>query len=118
MTGYNRDNQRAYDNQSPDESHDARDEWIAERAEAIVDERISDLAKVAAALDDMGGFERWSDIGTTGSTILSEMVALIVTAPWGAETENAILAVHDAVLEYMTRDAETDAETEWNKGDE
>lgn len=115
MRGYNRSHQRAYDNQSPDESNDARGEAIAERAEELSYEWMSDLTRVAAALDDMGCT---SDIGPTGSTELSEMVARMLCATGGSYDEaDAMSVLYHAVRNYLLRDAETAAEAEYNKGD-
>lgn len=109
MSGYNRDKQRAYDNQAPEDSSE-RDEWIAERAEAIVDERVCDPNKVAEALDDMAGS---SDYGNHGNTLFSEMVARIVLADSGNEGA-ACSSLWLAVREYLLRDAETDAAAEYD----
>lgn len=113
MSGYNRHTQRQYDNQSPDESGNERDEWIAERAEVIADERISDVNKVAEALDDMASV---SDHGLHGNTLFSEMVARIVVADIADnESEGAACSsLFLAVREYLMRDAETDAAAEYD----
>ncbi len=113
--------QRAYDNQSPDESGDSRDEWIADRRAELLTAYLRDRRKVeeaeawtagtlgdshytdvALALYDLAGVEP-ADL--LGSGVLERLYRL-------AATQSA------AIVDTLRGDAENRAELEWHEREE
>lgn len=111
MSAFNRQlsaAQRQYDNASPDESGDARDEWIDERATALFDQRIADHDAVTEAVEELIGFSDWTD------TLPADMAAVLVASEAAFEAEAVRFFVN--LIKRVRKDirdvAEAEAEAE------
>ena len=96
--------QRQYDNASPDESGDARDEWIAERADELFDERMDDPEAVTDAVEDVLGFSDWAD------ALAGDMAAVLMASDAAFEAE--AVRFFSKLYQHVEKDIRADAETE------
>src|SRR5690606_37188066 len=70
--------QRQYDNASPDESGDARDEWIDERATELAEARLADYEALTEAVEEVIGYS---------DTLAGEMAAVLAASDAAFEAE-------------------------------
>lgn len=109
-----RPNQLRIDNQSePD-----RDDRVADRTEALIDERMNDAVRIAAEIDEIVGA---SDHNRDGNTNIAADMALVLDSSDVAFDAHAIAFFHklrEQVRRSMHRDASTDAEFRVSKDDD
>ena len=105
--------QRQYDNASPyDDAAEARNEALAERTDALVEERLDDAKAVAAAIDEIAGT---SDHNDEGNTLFAAELARVLTcsdAAFEAEAVQFFAQLRIKVRDELRPDAETDAAAE------
>ena len=87
---------------------DSRDEWIAERADELFDERMASPEAVTDAVDEVLGFSDWTD------ALAGDMAAVLMAsdAAFEAEAVQFFSRLFKRVEEDIRAVAETDAESE------
>ena len=86
----------------------SRDEWIAERADELFDERMASPEAVTDAVEGVLGFSDWTD------ALAGDMAAVLMAsdAAFEAEAVRFFARLHKRVEEDIRAVAETDAESE------
>ena len=87
---------------------DSRDEWIAERADELADERMASHESLTDAVEEIIGFSDWADF------LASDMAAVLTAtdAAFEAEAVRFFSRLHQRVEKDIRAVAETDAESE------
>ena len=87
---------------------DSRDEWIAERADELFDERMASPEAVTDAVEEVLGFSDWTH------TLDGDMAAVLMAsdAAFEAEAVRFFARLHKRVEKDIRAVAETDAESE------
>ena len=93
---------------------DSRDEWIAERADEMADERMASPEAVAEAVEEIIGFTEFAD------TLPDDMAAVLMAsdAAFEAEAVRFFARLHKRVEQDIRAEAETDAESERDRWEE
>ena len=89
-----------------------RDDRVAARTEALIDERMDDAVRIAAEIDEIVGT---SDHNSDGNTEIAADMALVLDSSDVAFEAHAVAffrTLRARVRESMRRDAETDAAAE------
>lgn len=97
--------QRQYDNASPDESGDARDEWIDERATELTNARLADHEALTEAVEEVIG---------CSDTLAGDMAAVLAAngASFDVEALRFFLNLYKRVKKDIRDEAEAEAESE------
>ena len=87
---------------------DSRDEWIAERADELFDERMASPDAVTDAVEEVLGFSDWTD------ALPADMAAVLMAsdAAFEAEAVRFFSKLYQRVEKDIRAVAETDAEGE------
>ena len=87
---------------------DSRDEWIAERADELFDERMASHESLTDAVEEVIGFSDWTN------TLDADMAAVLMAsdAAFEAEAVRFFSRLFKRVEEDIRAVAETDAESE------
>ena len=87
---------------------DSRDEWIAERADELADERMASAEAMTDAVEEVIGFSDWTD------ALAGDMAAVLMAsdAAFEAEAVRFFSRLFKRVEEDIRAVAETDAESE------
>ena len=87
---------------------DSRDEWIAERADELADERMASAEAVTDAVEEVLGFSDWTD------ALAADMASVLIAsdAAFEAEAVRFFSRLFKRVEEDIRAVAETDAESE------
>ena len=87
---------------------DSRDEWIAERADELADERMASHESLTDAVEEVIGFSDWADY------LAADMAAVLMAPDW--EFEAGAVRFFSRLYKRVEQDiraiAETDAEAE------
>ena len=86
----------------------SREEWIAERADELADERMASAEAMTDAVEEVIGFSDWTD------ALAGDMAAVLMAsdAAFEAEAVRFFARLHKRVEEDIRAVAETDAESE------
>lgn len=87
---------------------DSRDEWIAERADELTDERLASAEAMTDAVEEVIGFSDWTDY------MAADMAAVLTAsdAAFEAEAIRFFTRLHSRVEKDIRAVAETEAESE------
>ena len=89
--------------------HDSsREEWIAERADALADERLASAEAMTDAVEEVLGFSDWTD------ALAGDMAAVLMAsdAAFEAEAARFFSKLYQRVEKDIRAVSETDAESE------
>ena len=86
----------------------SREEWIAERADELADERMASAEAMTDAVEEVIGFSDWTD------ALSADMAAVLMAsdAAFEAEAVRFFARLHKRVEKDIRAVAETDAESE------
>ncbi|MGV2387152.1 MAG UNVERIFIED_CONTAM: hypothetical protein LOD86_18060, partial [Thermobifida fusca] len=92
----------------------SRDEWIAERADELADERMASHEAVTDAVEEVIGFSDWADY------LAADMAAVLMAsdAAFEAEAVRFFARLHWRVEKDIRDAAEADAERERDRWEE
>ena len=87
---------------------DSRDEWIADRADELADERMASHESLTDAVEEVIGFSDWTDY------LAADLAAVLMAsdAAFEAESVRFFARLHKRVEKDIRAVAETDAESE------
>ena len=87
---------------------DSRDEWIAERADELADERLASAEAMTDAVEEVLGFSDWTD------ALAGDMAAVLMAsdAAFEAEVVRFFSKLYQRVEKDIRAVAETEAEAE------
>ena len=87
---------------------DSRDEWIAERADELADERLASAEAMTDAVEEVLGFSDWTD------ALAGDMAAVLMAsdAAFEAEAVRFFSRLYKRVEKDIRAVAETEAESE------
>lgn len=87
---------------------DSRDEWIAERADELADERLASAEAMTDAVEEVLGFSDWTD------ALAGDMAAVLMApeSSFEAEAVRFFSKLYQRVEKDIRAVAETDAESE------
>lgn len=93
---------------------DSRDEWIADRADELADERMASHESLTDAVEEVIGFSDWTDY------LAADMAAVLMASgsAFEAEALRFFSRLHKRVEEDIWAAAESDAESERDRWDE
>lgn len=93
---------------------DSRDEWIAERADELTDERLASAEAMTDAVEEVLGFSDWTD------ALAGDMAAVLMAsdAAFEAEAVRFFARLHKRVEKDIRAVAETEAESERDRWEE
>src|SRR5690625_4331124 len=92
----------------------SRDEWIDERADELLQQRMASPEAVTDAVDEVLGFSDWTD------ALAGDMAAVLMAsdAAFEAEAVRFFARLHKRVEKDIRAVAETDAESERDRWEE
>src|SRR5690554_3754197 len=82
----------------------SRDEWIAERADELADERMASHESLTDAVEEVIGFSDWADY------LAADMAAVLMASDAAFEAE--AVRFFSKLYQHVEKDIRADAETE------